>query len=447
MVRVSGMAWLAFVLWLLACLCMMNPRAYADSSDFRQSTQLYPSEYLLQSREPRHDPVFDHARTIDLSATVGVGSDCGRIDFKSTLRATLNNVLDTKYFGDMGKDILAASPMLLTCYFSPTWCAILKHSQISAHWLSQMRLDQCSLIDKYTDSRVEDFYQERQGCVRQAIERNGGDMEAAMQSCNGNSLWKADLSNWAGGRTGDKVSSNRLIDSSAKWAGMSNPESQGSLDLLKGLVGDTIVSKGSVSVEYGPYKAALTPRTYLQSIEQTTYDKLCGGIVKKVVDAGDSVNVDQAVSDEELRSLSPTTKDALLVDRQTIRALMYMGPRQRQAACQKLSDAVALTIFSTDINRSLDILTTLSQNPNLPDNRKKEIETKRRALKEQVDTTVTLQRTRSEPLNQVLSQINETGGTLESEAIGQGLSRDASAERGEANTHELMNCSDGVMCE
>ena len=446
MIKVSEMVWMAFVLLLFVFLCLENPHAFADTSEFRQSTQLYPSEYLLQSREPRHDPVFDHARVIDLSATIGVGSDCGRIDFKSTLRATLSNVLDTKYFGNMGADILAASPMLLTCYFSPTWCAILKHSQVSAHWLSQMRLDQCSLVDKYTDSRVEDFYQERQGCVRQAIERNGGDMEAAMQSCNGNSLWNADLANWAGGRYGDKVSSNRLIDSSAKWAGMDNPESQGSLGLLKGLVGDSVVSRGSVSVEYGPYKAALTPRTYLQSIEQTTYDKLCSGIVKKVVDAGDSVNVDQAVSDEELRSLSPN-KDALLVDRQTVRALLYMGPRQRQAACQKLSDAVALTVFSTDINRSLDILTTLSQNPNLPDNRKKEIENKRKALKEQVEMTVTLQRSRNEPLNQVLSQINEAGGTLESEAIGQDLSRDAAAARGDANAHELMNCSDGVMCE
>lgn len=446
MLRVSELVWMAFVLILFAALVLIAPPANADVNEFRQSTRLYPSEYLLQSREPRHDPVFDNARVVDLSATIGIGSDCGRIDFKSTLRAALSNVLDTKYFGDMGKDILAASPMLLVSYMSPTWAAILKHSQISAHWLSQMRLDQCSLIDKYVDSRVEDYYQERQSCVRQSIERNGGDMERAMQSCNGNSLWQADLANWAGGRYGDKVASNKLIDSSAKWAGMDNPESRTSLDLLKALVGDTVVSRGSVSVEYGPHRAALTPRTYLQSIEKTTYTKLCGGIMKKVVDAGDEGNVDRIVSDQELKELSPSSEN-LLVDRQTIRSLSYMGPKQRGAACQKLSDAVALTVFSTDVNRSLDILTTLSQNPNLPENRKKEIEVKRKALKEQVETTLTLQHARSEPLNQVLSQVNGQGQMLQAEAVGQDLYQDAASAQGRAATHDLMDCSDGVMCE
>jgi hypothetical protein len=63
---------------------------------------------------------------------------------------------------------------------SPTWCAILKHTQVNANFLSQMRLDQCALIDKYTDSRTEDYYRERQDCVRQKIADNGGDLENAM---------------------------------------------------------------------------------------------------------------------------------------------------------------------------------------------------------------------------------------------------------------------------
>jgi hypothetical protein len=126
---------------------------------------------------------------------------------------------------------------------------------------------------------------------------------------------------------------------------------------------------------------------------------------------------------------------------------MAMGPNQRQAACQKLADAVALTVFSTDINRSLDILTTLSQNPNLPDNRKKEIEAKRLALKDQVETTITLQRSRSEPINQVLSQINQEGDELQSEALGEDLTSEMSAHQSDAVTHEFMDCSDGVMCE
>lgn len=436
------------ILWPVMILCLLaflGGVQFARATDFKYSGRLQPKDYLLGSQEQHRDPVFDKYRTIDLGVNLGVGSDCGRVDFKSTLRASLQNVLDAKYFGDLGKGILAASPMLLTCYFSPTWCAILKHSQINAHWLSQMRLDQCSIIDKYTDSRVDDFYQERQGCVRKSIESNGGNLEQAMESCKGNNVYSSDLANWAGAKGGEKVTTNRLIDSSAKWAGMNGQESKDSVDLVKSLVGDTVVSHGSVTVEYGPRSTPLTPRTYLQSLEKVTFDKLCGRIIKKIEDAGGKVAVDRLVSDNDLKDLSPNTEQPL-VDRQTIRALLYMSPKQRGFACRKLSGAVAMTVFSTDVNRSLDVLTTLAQNPNLPPARKQELEQKRNALKEQIELTVDLQKQRSDSINNVLSQINEEGSRLSSEAVASDLSNDADAETNHRTDINLMDCADGVMC-
>lgn len=430
-------------LWIL--LASLTSVSIAYATEFRQSTKLSPSDYLLHSREEQKDPVFDSYKTIELGANIGVGSDCGRINFTSTLRASLKNILDTKYFGDMGKNILAGSPMLLTCYFSPTWCAILKHSQINANWMSQMRLNQCSLIDKYVDSRVEDFYQERQGCVRKEIDKNGGNLEQAMESCNGNRLWESDLANWAGSKDGEKSATNKLIDSSAKWAGMESGDAKRTIDLIKGFVGDTVVSKGNIHIEYGPRQNALTPRTYLQSLEKFTYDTLCKKIVKKAENGSHSHSIDRLITDDDLRSISPGVEQ-FLVDRQTIRALIYMSPKQRIAACQKLSDAVAMTIFSTDINRSLDVLTTLSQNPNLPENRKQEIERKRKGLKESIEMTVTLQKQRSDPLNTVLAQINEEGSKLQSEAFKEELDSDSASRSNERLNSDLMNCADSVMC-
>lgn len=417
-----------------------------QAADYRYSTRLTPNDYLLRSLDSHRDPVFDDYKTIDLGASIGVGSDCGRIDFTNTLRASLRNILDFKYFGDVGKNIIASSPMLLTCYFSPTWCAILKHSQISAQYLSQMRLDQCSLVDKYVDSRVEDFYQERQKCVRGAIEQNGGDLERAMESCRGNKLWDVDLTNWAGSKNGEKVSENRLIESSAKWAGFQGEESKKSLNLVKAFVGDTVVGRGSVTVEYGPRSSALTPRTYLQSIEKATYDELCGRIVRRVEDAAEGTNPDGLVQDNELKALSPNFQYQL-VDRQTIRALSVMPPKQRAVACKRLSDALAMTVFSQDVNRSLDVLTTLSQNPNLPDNRKREIEQKRKALKESIEMTVSLQRQRNVPLNTALSQINEEGQRIQGELVRERLSNEADSESSSRTEASFMDCADGVMCE
>ena len=441
--RVLRALWTALVFGLLIYFSFTLRVAQAE--DFKYAGQLSPNDYLLGSQEEHRDPVFDKYRTIELGANLGVGSDCGRIDFKSTLRASLQNILDTKYFGDMGKDILAASPMLLTCYFSPTWCAILKHSQVNANWLSQMRLDQCSLIDKYVDSRTEDYYQERQSCVRRAIDSNGGNLEQAMESCRGQNVYHADLANWAGSKNGERVPTNRLIDSSAKWAGMDGPESRGTLDLLKGLVGDTVLSKGNLSIEYGPRNTPLTPRTYLQSLQKATYTKLCDEVVKKVESAGPKASVDRLVSNDELKAISPNTEEPL-VDRQTIRSLAYMNYKERSYACKKLSDAVAMTVFSTDINRSLDVLTTLSQNPNLPPQRKEEIEQKRKSLKEQVEMTVELQRQRNEPLNNVLAQINSEGRRLQSESVGDYLSKDAGTDLNHRTQIDYLDCSDGVLC-
>ena len=410
------------------------------------TTRMSPNDYLLRSLDSHFDPVFDHYKTIDLGASIGVGSDCGRIDFTNTLRASLRNILDFKYFGDVGRNILASSPMLLTCYFSPTWCAILKHSQISAQYLSQMRLDQCSLVDKYVDSRVEDFYQERQKCVRGAIEENGGDLERAMESCRGNKLWDTDLTNWAGSKTGEKVPENRLLESSARWAGFQGEESKKSLNLVKAFVGDTVVGRGSVSVEYGPRSSALTPRTYLQSIEKATYDELCGRIMRRVEDAGEGTNPDRLMRDEELKALSPNFQYQL-VDRQTVRALSVMPPKKRAIACKGLSDALAMTVFSRDVNQSLDMLTTLSQNPNLPDNRKREIESKRKALKESIEMTVSLQRQKNVPVNTALAEINEEGQRIQAELVKERLGNEADSETADRLDAQFMDCADGgVMC-
>jgi len=413
--------------------------------DLNYSTRLSPSDYLLKSQDTYHDPVFDDFKTVDLGATVGVGSDCGRVDFGSTLRTSLRNVLDAKYFLDIGKNIVGASPMLLACYFSPTWCAILKHSQISAHYLSQMRLNQCSLIDKYTDSRVEDFYEARQSCVRKSIEDNGGDLEHAMESCRGNGIWNADLPNWAGKNYGETVSDNRLLESSAKWAGFEGQEAKNSLGLLKSFVGDTVVSRGNVSVEYGPRRSNLTPRTYLQSIEKSNYETLCRKIMKKVVE-GQNNGEEIWISDEELKSISPEFGRGL-IDRGTLRALAAMPRRKQLEACKMLSDAVSMTVFSNNINRSLDMLTTMSQNPNLPPHRKREIEEKRRAFKESIDLAIALQKEKNVPLNTALYKINDEGSRLQGEMVRRTLSTDSENEDRETTRARLLDCSDGLMCD
>ena len=415
-----------------------------DYKRYQRSGRFQSDDYLMKSFNEHHDPIFDNrAQVIDLGLNLGIGSDCGRVNFEGTMKSTLKNLLDSKYYGDVGKNIIAASPMLLTCYMSPTWCAILKHTQVSANFLSQMRLDQCALVDKYTDSRTEDYYRERQDCVRKKIADNGGDLENAMGSCQ--NVYNADLKNWAGKSSGDKTQTNKLIESSAKWAGLTGPEADRTTDLVKAFVGDTVLSHGNVSVEYGTRRKALTPELHLKELQNGMHQKLCVDIMVRVEREGNGRTVDQMVSERELKDLSPDSPE-VLIDRQTVEALAFMPYRQRQAACKRLADTMALTVFTKDVNRSVDVLAVATQNPNLPPERKTEIEEKRRRLKESVDLTLELQRQRNEPLRNVLRDINEKGEEYRDRYSAQALREDESMIRSRQTRQVFIDCGDAVMC-
>lgn len=433
------------VLFFLVVMGSLIAHAGDNDFSFKNTSEVRPNDYLFQSQGLKRDPVFDEYRTIDVGVNLGIGSDCGRVDFRSTLQASLKNMLDSKYFGDMGKDIIAGSPMLLTCYFSPTWCAILKHSQLNANFMSQMRLNQCALMDKYVDTRVGDYYEERQKCVHREIERNGGDIENAMQTCNSGRMYQADLSNWAGSKYGEKTQTNKLIESSARWAGFDTTKGRESVKLIQSLVGDTVVSKGNVSVEYGDKPVALTPRVHLSAVAEETYTALCDRLMAKVDEDPDR-NSDRAISRAELDAVGKVG-DRQLIDRQTLRRLASMPYRARSLYCRRLSDSVATSKFSEEMNRSLDILSVASQNPNLPEKRRQEIEDKRRQLKDAVEDTISLQKEKNEPLNQVVAQINQSGADFENKMADQAFSNEASELRVEAAKKRLMDCADGVMCE
>ena len=430
---------------LLLALALDAPVTLADNyRRYQRSGRLQPDNYLLKSFNDRHDPLFDRSpQTLDLGLSLGIGSDCGKVNFEGTMKSTLKNLLDSKYFGDVGRDIVSASPMLLACYMSPTWCAILKHTQMSANFLSLMRLDQCALIDKYTDNRTQDYYQERQTCVRRKIADNHGDLESAMDSCQ--NVYGSDLTNWAGRSSGDRSSVNKLIESSTKWAGLAGPEAERTTDLLKAFVGDTVLARGNVSVDYGNRHKALTPETHLKDIRNAAREKLCDDIVVRVEREAGRRTVDQLVTDTDLKEITPGSTE-VLVDRQTIEAMTYLPYRQRQAACKRLADTVALTVFTKDVNRSVDVLTIATQNPNLPPERRAELEEKRRRLKESVDLTLELDRQRNEPLRNLLRDINAEGERYRDQYSADLIRDDESSIRTRQRRQTFIDCADGVMC-
>ena len=429
----------------LVFFVFLSTSVLAKNFNYRHSSEMSSTDYLFKERNPENDYIFNNFQTVDLGFKLGVDSDCGRIDFKNTLQGALKNLLDAKYFESVGNNIMSASPMLLTCYFSPTWCSILKHTRVNANFLSQMRLDQCALIDKYVDGRTEDFKKERQGCVHRAIQRNGGNMEQAMKECQSGGDYSVDLANWSGSRFGAKADENRLIESSAKWAGFNSREAKRSVDLIKALVGDTVVGKGRISVEYGPNNRAITPRTRLYAIEKDTYEKLCRGLLKKIDKNDNRMSIDRLIDKKELEEIGGNKGDTY-IDKQTLRYLSYLPFIKRGSYCRKLASSIALTKFSSEMNRSLDILDILEHNPNLPEKRKEEVRDKRQKLKGSIESTLQLQEVQNIPLNSVISQITEEGRFYQGQSTSRVLGNEADRVNSGRSQRQLFDCSDGVLC-
>ena len=410
--------------------------------DYRSVDKLFPSDYLLGSHGRLKDPVFDKYRTVDLNYDFGIGSDCGRISIKNTMKAALQNVLDARYLGGMGKDLLAASPMLLSCYFSPTWCSILKHSRIRANFLAQLRMNQCRAIDSYTDSRVNEFYEERAKCVRKANQASGGNFESSMESCK--NYWDMDMADWSGN---GKSSENRLIESTAKWAGFKGKKARKIVDLTKAFIGDTIIKRGSISIDFGPHRVQMTPRTYLMNTKASIHTKLCDGLVSRIISkGGHRANIYQMVSDSDLAGLSDDAND-YLIDRQTILSLAYLPHGKRKLACKKLSDAIAMTIFSDDMGRTLDFTTSkFATNPHLPSKRKNEAIGRVRILKDQIEMTLALEKNNSDPLNHVLYQINKEGAKYQKAVVEEQLNLDQRTKQSEKIEQLFFDCADRIGC-
>ncbi len=421
---------------------LLSHAAFADNSryDFNHS----PNDYMFKNRGMNTPSVFDEYRTIELGLDLSSGVDCGRLDLKGSLKTSISKLLDKDMFGNALEGIIGGAPLLTICYFSPTWCSLAKHFRMNAQAMSQVRLNQCALMDKYVDSRVEDYYVERQSCLHKELQNTGGNQEEAISRCGGNGLYTQDLANWAGEKFGGKVKTNKLIESSAKWAGFTGPKAKTAIDLVKAFVGDTTVSQGQVSVEYGPRQVALSPKVYLAGIKDQTYKKICGDVLGKIKD-GKSYEVFGSLSDKELMEVTGS-KDAL-IDRQSLYYLSLMPPLKRDIYCEKLAASVAMSKFSEDVGTSMQILSELTNNPNLPPSRKRELDNKRRSFKESVEITLDLEKQQNEPLNRVLTQINFEGQSLERLATGEFIQSTNTESDFENLRQSYFDCADGLYCD
>jgi len=436
---------LSLISLLITLPSMADGFGWGSDGVYRADAHLKPQDYLFSPNPERKNDLFETLRPAELGVDLGVGSDCGKINIDGTLKSAFGKFLSGDYFKGMAQDILAGAPMLAACYMSPTWCAILKHTQLSANFLTQTRLNQCQIMDKYTDSRVEDYYRERQTCIHRAIQANGGDMDNAMASCQ-NGIFDRKAGAWAG-KGDDPNAPNELLADSAKWAGFSGAEGDRITGVIKSIVGETVVAKGNVRVEYGPQSHASSPRSYLLAMQERTVQDFCGKLLPSL--SSGSQYVTDAEIQKRLDSLpiAPGEEEAPIITPDVIRSLSFLPPNRRDRICLKLSQTLATQSFARDMNRALDVLTVAAQNPNLPPNRKAEIEQKRQALKDQVELTLRLRQEQAKPVGEAMQYISSEGLAAQDEATRSNLALQSGVEMKASHTTRMNDCADGVFCD
>ncbi|MGK5086524.1 hypothetical protein WDW86_03105 [Bdellovibrionota bacterium FG-2] len=444
MIQAIGFAWIVTAVMASASASAADSFGFSGNHDMRMQGRLKPQDYLYAPNPERRNDLFETLKPVDLGVNLAIGSDCGKINIDGTLRAAFGKVLNGDYFKGMAQDILGSAPMLAACYMSPTWCAILKHTQVSANFLAGLRLNQCQIVDKYVDSRVEDYYRERQPCVHRSIEANGGDMESAMGSCQ-NGVFEKKAGAWSG-PSDDPNRPNNLLADSTRWAGFSGNEGNRITGLLQSIVGDTVLSNGNIRVDYGPRSHAYSPRSYLISMEQQIAQAFCGKLLPEFATNPQYITDAEIVRRMKALPSAPGEDETPMLTPDVVRNLVYLPKMRRDRICLKLSQAMAMQAFTRDMNRSIDVLTVASQNPNLPPNRKLEIDQKRQGLKDQVDLTLRLRQEQAKPVGEIMQYITAEGLNAQDEATRSNLSVQSGTESKASHAVRMNDCGDGVFC-
>lgn len=430
---------LRLILLYILAMCLLGPYANAEFS-YRNSTRV--DSLGLRNLSDSRPTSLDRYKAIDLSANVEVGSSCGEMNVATNLQANLRDLLSDDFFKGVGNQIQSAGGMLALCYLSPSYCAIAKHMRMSSHFLSQLNLDSCSMIDKYVDSRVADYDMSKQQCVRKQMAENGRDVKAALEACGrGQRLDK--LEDWAGGK-GGPVKANALIESTAKWAGLKGDDSDRIVKMTKAFVGDTVVANGGVKVEFGEKSRLTTPREYISQESLVVAEKL-NDLIDELNRDDDQVNF----SLQTKKKIGEVFQNSLTQDvaMDTVRKLSYLPTRSRREAVQRLAQSVAANNVTQDAEKSLEVLALAARNPNLPPHRQQEAIDLRQQLKDSLEVTLDMRKSGGEQLREVLGSIQKEGTYYESGMVRRNFEGQASKHNQRRLKSLFFDCSDSTFCD
>ncbi|MBY0316350.1 MAG: hypothetical protein K2Q26_12560 [Bdellovibrionales bacterium] len=409
----------------------LSPSLFADLN-YRSTTRIgNPDLYDLNfGRESR----LQDYKVVDLSASVNVGSNCGQMDVGANLRSNLKEFLNGDFFQGVGNQIVDAGGLLALCYLSPAMCSITKNLRLESGLTSAMDLDACSMIEKYQDQQIAVYERERSQCMRRELQRNGNNVKLALKTCGGNN-YEHNLADWSGG---DKnVNLNRLIESTAKWAGLKGDDAERTIELTKAFVGDTVIGRGGVEVDFGARKRIVSPSEIIEE-EKVLLAKGLNSLFK-------DYDENWHIKDDEIKKIFED-RLPLPVARNLVQKLSFLPHQEREMAIHKLSKSVATQSGVDKVEKSMEILLLASRNPNIPDAQKLEAKQLGEQLKDSLELGVHAKSKEYAGLERVVSQITTEGQKYEDWENQDLIGVEKANFSRKSLQQEYMDCSDKVFC-
>ena len=146
----------------------------------------------LPPSHTRNDPGINAG---EFKFELGSKLECGNIDINANIKGQFNEL--QKQLKDMvpqnaaeARRFLTASAFTTICYAYPTVCAQLRHDWLSIQGKLNLRAQACAAVDKFIDNQAEKGSRQlkseaQAACVQKESSRNGGDVAAALSSCQG----------------------------------------------------------------------------------------------------------------------------------------------------------------------------------------------------------------------------------------------------------------------
>lgn len=405
--------------------------AFADFS-YRDSVRL-GSKQMYDLSKRREGSLQDY-RIVDLSAQVDVGSNCGQMNVGANLRANMKEFLNGDFFQGLGNQITDAGGLLALCYLSPAMCSITKNLRITSGLTSAMDLEACSLIEKYQDQQLAVYERERSQCVRSELKRNGNNVKDALRSCGENS-YENKLKSWAGGD--GLVPMNQLIESTAKWAGLNSDEAVQTIELTKAFVGDTVIGKGGVSVDFGSRNRIYAPSDLIEDERKM--------LAENIHNFFKYSDYSLDVKDEDLEKIFEK-KVSLSIARKFMEKLSYLPNRDRETAISKISKAIATQSGLEKLEKSMELLLLASRNPNVPDAQRQEAKNLSEQLKDSLELSLKMKNSENDSFEKVLAQVSDESQKYESWEFSEKLNLEKTRFGEKTLKQEFMDCTDNVFC-